>query len=86
MTVAQWIITAGGVVTALAAIFQFVFRPVIRWGTRIEKAVTFVESNMTNNGGASLRDAIDRIEARLVAVEKIPQSSTVRKKAAPKTK
>jgi hypothetical protein len=41
---------------------------------------------MVNNGGASLRDAIDRIEARLTVVEKKPESSTVRKKAAPKAK
>lgn len=89
MNAAQWIITAGGVVTALAAIFQFVVRPVVRWGVRIEQAVTLVESNMVNNGGASLRDAIDRIEMRLVvvekAVEKKPESSTVRKKSATKS-
>ena len=86
MTVAQWIITAGGVVAALGIIWRGLVYPVVRWGKRIEKAVSFVEANMTNNGGASLRDAIDRIEARLAAVEKIPQSSTVRKKPAPKTK
>ena len=89
MNAAQWIITAGGVVTALAAIVQFVVRPVVRWGIRIEQAVTLVESNMVNNGGASLRDAIDRIEMRLAAVEKAveknPASSTVRKKSATKS-
>jgi len=84
MNLAQWIITAGGVVTALAAMVQFVVRPVVKWATRIEKAVTLVEMNMFNNGGASLRDAIDRIEMRLENLEKKSQSSTVRKKSTTK--
>ena len=69
MSVAQWIITAGGVVGAFGIIFQTLVRPVIRWAKRIEKAVSIVEMNMSNNGGSSLRDAVDRIEARLSAVE-----------------
>jgi ubiquinone biosynthesis protein UbiJ len=84
MNLAQWIITTGGVVTALAAMVQFVVRPVVKWATRIEKAVTLVEMNMFNNGGASLRDAIDRIESRLENLEKKSQSSTVRKKSTTK--
>jgi len=84
MNAAQVIITLGGVVAALGVIWRGLVWPVIRWGRRIEKAVTFVEMNMTNNGGASLRDAIDRIESRLDAVEKKPQSSTVRKKSTTK--
>lgn len=88
MNAAQVIITLGGVVAALGVIWRGLVWPVIRWGRRIEKAVTFVEMNMTNNGGASLRDAIDRIENRLVvvenSVEKKPQSSTVRKKSTTK--
>ena len=88
MNAAQVIITLGGVVAALGVIWRGLVWPVIRWGRRIEKAVTFVEMNMTNNGGASLRDAIDRIEMRLVvvenSVEKKPQSSTVRKKSTTK--
>jgi len=86
MTVAQWIITAGGVVAALGVMWRAVAYPVIKWGRRIEKAVSFVELNMVNNGGASLRDAIDRIEARLTVVEKKPESSTVRKRTTPKAK
>lgn len=70
MNAAQWVITAGGVVTSVAAIVQFAVRPVIKWATRIERAVTFVEMNLQNNGGSSLRDAVDRIEARLVTLEK----------------
>lgn len=84
MNILQWIIAVGGAVSAMAAVVQFVVRPVVRWGTRIESAVSFVEMNMQNNGGSSLRDAIDRIEMRLVALEKKPRSSTVAKKSATK--
>jgi hypothetical protein len=69
MSVAQWIITAGGVVGALGVIFHTVVRPVVRWAKRIESAVSTVEQNMMNNGGSSLRDAIDRIEKRLTELE-----------------
>ena len=81
MNIAQWIITAGAVTAALGVMWRGLIRPVLRWGQRIEKAVTIVEQNMVNNGGSSLRDAVDRIEARVVAVEKAvekkPRSSTV---------
>lgn len=69
MTVAQWIITAGAVCGALGIIFQTIAKPIIKWARRIENAVTLVESNMLNNGGSSLRDAIDRIEKRVTTVE-----------------
>ena len=84
MTVAQWIITAGAVVGALGIIYQTLVRPVVKWARRIEKAVSTVESNMMNNGGASLRDAIDRIEQRLDALEKKVGKPTVERK--PRTK
>lgn len=69
MNAAQWIITAGGVVGALGIIYRTLFRPVIRWGRRIENAVSHVEMNMKNNGGSSLRDVVDRIDNRLTMVE-----------------
>ena len=69
MTFAQWIITAGATVGALSIMFQTLVRPVYKWARRIEKAVSTVEMNMSNNGGSSLRDAIDRIERRLSSVE-----------------
>lgn len=83
MSLAQWIITAGGVVGAFGIIFQTLVRPVIRWAKRIERAVSTVEQNMSNNGGASLRDAIDRIELRVASLEDHvtrPQKQTVPKK------
>lgn len=84
MTIAQWIITAGAVVGALGIIYQTLVRPVVKWARRIEKAVNTVESNMMNNGGTSLRDAIDRIESRLDALEKKVAKPTVERK--PRTK
>jgi hypothetical protein len=80
---AQWIITAGAVVGAFGIIWQTLVRPVVRWGRRIENAVSVVEANMVNNGGASLRDAIDRIENRLTDLENLvttPKKPTVPKK------
>lgn len=71
MNAVQWSITAGAVVTAWAAIWRFVLQPVIRWGRKLETAVDFVHEQMINNGGSSLRDAIDRIERRLVDVEEL---------------
>lgn len=69
MTIAQWIITAGAVVASLGVMFQTLIKPVVKWAKRLDKAVTTVESNMKNNGGSSMRDAIDRIENRLTKVE-----------------
>lgn len=69
MTIAQWIITSGGAVGSLGMIFQTIIKPVFRWGKRLDKAVTSVEMNMKNNGGSSLRDAVDRIENRITKLE-----------------
>ncbi len=69
MTYAQWIITAGAVVGSLGVMFHTLVKPVLRWGKRIEKAVSIVEANMVNNGGSTMRDAIDRIENRITKVE-----------------
>lgn len=69
MTVIQWVLTAGAVVGSFGVIFQTLIRPVYKWMRRIEKAMSHVEMNMNNNGGTSMRDAIDRIEKRLTLVE-----------------
>ena len=69
MTIAQWIITAGAVVASLGVMFQTLVKPIVKWAKRIEKAVSMVESNMVNNGGSTMRDAIDRIENRMTRVE-----------------
>jgi len=58
-----------GCIVSIGIIYRGVVRPVFRWATRLEKAIAHVEMNMKNNGGSSMRDAIDRIENRLNRVE-----------------
>lgn len=69
MTIAEWIITAGAVIAAIGVIHRAVLYPIFKWAQRLENAVSHVEMNMKNNGGSSMRDAIDRIEKRLTTVE-----------------
>lgn len=58
-----------GCIVSIGIIYRGVVRPIYRWATRLEKAIVHVEMNMKNNGGSSMRDAIDRIENRLNRVE-----------------
>lgn len=58
-----------GCIVSIGIIYRGVVRPVYRWATRLDKAIAHVEMNMKNNGGSSMRDAIDRIEQRLNRVE-----------------
>lgn len=69
MTIVNVLAAIAGCVVSVGVIYRGVVRPVYRWATRLEKAITHVESHMNNNGGASMRDAIDRIENRLNRVE-----------------
>jgi archaellum component FlaC len=50
-------------------IWRQVIRPVIHWGKRIETAVGFVEHEMRENSGKSMRDAVNRIDHRVEKVE-----------------
>jgi hypothetical protein len=58
-----------GCVVSIGVIYRGVVRPLFRWAQRLDNAITTVEMNMKNNGGSSLRDAVDRIENRLTIVE-----------------
>lgn len=58
-----------GCIVSIGIIYRGVVRPVYRWATRLDKAIAHVEMNMKNNGGSSMRDAIDRIENRLNRLE-----------------
>jgi hypothetical protein len=58
-----------GSIVSIGIIYRGVVRPLFRWAQRLDKAITTVEMNMKNNGGSSLRDAIDRIENRMTKVE-----------------
>jgi len=61
--------TVSGSIISIGVIYRGVVRPLFRWAQRLDNAITTVEMNMKNNGGSSLRDAIDRIENRLTIVE-----------------
>lgn len=65
----QWLITIAACVTAIGVIWQKGILPVYRFAKKVEQHVTFVEEQMTANGGSSLRDAIVRIESRVNAIE-----------------
>jgi hypothetical protein len=69
VTVVNVLAAIAGCVVSVGVIYRGVVRPIYRWATRLEKAIVHVESNMKNNGGATMRDAIDRIENRLNRVE-----------------
>jgi hypothetical protein len=69
VTVVNVLAAVAGCIISIGVIYRGVVRPVYRWATRLEKAIVHVESNMKNNGGATMRDAIDRIENRLNRVE-----------------
>jgi len=65
----QYLITAAAVVTAVGVLWRKVILPVYRFAKKVEQHVTFVESQMTPNGGSSLHDAIQRIEQRVNVIE-----------------
>jgi hypothetical protein len=69
MTLVGILGSIAGCVVSIGVIYRGVVRPIYRWATRLDKAISHVEMNMKNNGGASMRDAIDRIEHRLNRVE-----------------
>ena len=65
----QYLITAAAVVTAVGVLWKKVVLPVYKFAKKMEQHVTFVEMQMTANGGSSLRDAIQRIEQRVNVIE-----------------
>ena len=69
MTWWQYVITAAAVVTALGVLWQKAILPIYNFAKKMEQHVQFVESQMTPNGGSSLRDSVNRIEARVCAIE-----------------
>ena len=69
MDIVSVLATVSGSIISIGVIYRGVVRPLFRWAQRLDKAITTVEMNMKNNGGSSLRDAIDRIENRMTKVE-----------------
>ena len=69
MGIVSVLASIAGSIVSIGIIYRSVVRPLFRWAQRLDKAITTVEMNMKNNGGSSLRDAVDRIENRLTIVE-----------------
>jgi hypothetical protein len=69
MDIVSVLATIDGSIVSIGIIYRGFVRPMFRWAQRLDKAITTVEMNMKNNGGSSLRDAVDRIENRLTIVE-----------------
>lgn len=69
MDVVSVLASIAGSIVSIGVIYRGVVRPIFRWAQRLDKAVTTVEMNMKNNGGSSMRDAIDRIENRITKLE-----------------
>jgi hypothetical protein len=69
MDIVSVLATIAGSIVSIGVIYRSLVRPIYRWGTRLDKAITTVEMHMNNNGGSSLRDAVDRIENRITKLE-----------------
>lgn len=71
---AAFLVLLAAVLGALTVIVKFTVRwtrAIIRFGQRIEKALVNVEAQLYPNGGASLRDAVNRLQAA-IGVQDIP--------------
>lgn len=80
-TTTNWddnILGAAAVAGAMAVLWRYVFAPLRAGARRVMEVVSLVEHELKPNSGATLRDAIDRIEARLAVVEQArnPNSRT----------
>ena len=62
MTVDQWIALALGAPTALSLIWSALLYIPKRLGS-IDDRITVIETQHQNNGGSTMKDAVDRIEA-----------------------
>ena len=67
-----------GALLAIGVIWRTVIRPVIRYGRRLEATVRDVDAQFRPNGGSSLRDAVDRIDARTSSLEEWRESVDTR--------
>lgn len=72
----DYVVAVTAVLGALALVGRLIIQPIVRavrkvvaTVDRVEAAVVFVEAEMKPNGGSSLRDAVNRIEATVAAHE-----------------
>jgi hypothetical protein len=57
-----WIIAAAALLVAFGVIYRKLIRPIAEALIRVELALAYVESELHLNGGATARDAINRID------------------------
>lgn len=75
-----------GSLLALGVIWRYVCAPVLRYGRRLEATITAVLGQFQNNGGTTLRDAVDRIDQRTSTLEQWREHVDTRIPASPSPK
>jgi hypothetical protein len=63
------VIYAAALVAALGALWRQVLRPTVRWARRLAHATDQMLAEFGNNGGSTLRDAVDRLTAGQAAAK-----------------
>ncbi len=84
--VARDLTIIAGVIVAVGVIWRGVVRPVLRYARRLEATVADVQGEFRNNGGSTLRDAVDRIDQRTSHLEAWRESVDARLSPAPAPK
>lgn len=74
------------IVVGVGVIYRGVIRPVVRYGRRVEATIQDVQGQFRNNGGTTMRDAIDRIDERTSSLEAWRESVDARLPATPTPK
>ncbi len=64
----------GAIGVAVGVVYKWPIGPAVRFFKRLEATIMFVEHELTPNNGSSIKDAIDRIDARVGALETRPQA------------
>lgn len=71
-SIMTWLVAAAASVTAGIALWKSVLFPTLKYATTLAKVLANLEDikqQLKPNGGSSLRDAIDRIETRIILAE-----------------
>lgn len=69
---AAWLVSAAAFVTAGVTLWKTLVAPTYRYARHVAEVLNSLETikrQLTPNGGSSLRDAVDRIEARIILTE-----------------
>jgi hypothetical protein len=76
-------VIAGGVVVVFGGVWRGVVRPMKATADRIEAAVKWTEAQTRNNGGSTLRDAVDWC---IAGIETIAEEKGITAKLPPRPK